>query len=109
MTGRIILLSFSWLLIAAHFSRAENNLLVIISLAIPFLLFIKKRWSLVAVQVLTLCGALVWLFTTYNLIKSRIAVGEDWTRMAIILVAVAILTIVSGLLLGSAKIKERYR
>jgi len=53
MIPRIILISITWLMIAAHFSRADNNILMIISLLVPFLLLIKRRLALLALKGLT--------------------------------------------------------
>lgn len=101
-------MSFVWLILAAHFSRADNTLLMIFSLIVPLLLFIKKRWALLALQLLTLSGALVWLFTIWKLIKLRISMGEDWVRMASILFGVFLITLLAAVLLASPKVKKRY-
>jgi hypothetical protein len=108
MAGRIILLSFSWLLLAAHFSRADLNILMVISLLIPLILIIRKRWALITVQLLTIAGALEWIRTTWILAVSRISDGEEWARMAIILVSVSIITFIAALLLNSKKVKKSY-
>jgi hypothetical protein len=108
MIGRSIFLYFTWILLAAHFSRANSTLLMIVCLAAPLILLIKKRWALISIQIATLAGAGVWLLTTYQLIKTRVALGEDWARMAIILISVSLITAIAGILIGSGKNKERY-
>ena len=109
MILRIVLIAFSWLLLAAHFSRANLAILAIISLLIPFILFIRKKWAHKILVILTILGAMEWVRTTWQLINSRIESGEDWKRMAIILFSVAIFTLFSAILLNSKRIREKYR
>ena len=79
-------------LLAAHFSRANFIPLVILSLAIPFLLLIKRAWVARVIQFLLLAGAAEWIRAMFGYISIRKENGEDWTRLAVILVAVALLT-----------------
>ena len=74
MKLRIFLLALSAILLAAHFLRTFS-----ISLSAPFILFIKKRWSLLAVQALTVVAATIWLFTLQGIIQLRIQEGRSWT------------------------------
>jgi len=109
MILRIILIAFSWLLLAAHFSRANNNIISIICLLIPFLLLIKKKWAHKSLIILTVLGAIVWVHTTWQLINTRMESGDDWKRMAIILFSVAIYTLFSAFMLNSKKTRTRYK
>jgi hypothetical protein len=108
MKTRITLLIISWLLLAAHFSRAGQTILMIFSLIVPLLLFIRKKWALRAVQILTAAGAVVWIDTTWQLIRVRMDMEQDYIRMAVILLTVALFTLVSALLAGTGKMKARY-
>lgn len=102
-----MLLSFG--LLAAHFSRADLLPLVVVSLAIPFLLFIPKAWVARAMQLLLLAGAAEWIRAMFGYISIRREIGEDWTRLAIILVAVALLTASAGLVFRGKALKKRYK
>ena len=108
MKTRLILIIISWLLLAAHFSRADNTILMICSLLVPFLLFIIRKWALRVVQILTVAGALIWVDTTWQLIQRRIEMGEEYGRMSVILLSVAIFTLVAAHLAGTGKMKEKY-
>ena len=108
MILRIILIAFSWLLLAAHFSRANNNIIAIICLIIPFILLIKRKWALNMLIILTVLGALEWVRTTWQLIHTRIESGDDWKRMAIILFSVAVFTIFTAFTLNSSRIRKKY-
>lgn len=81
---------------------------MLFALAFPFLLFIKKRGTLIASQIFLYLGAVEWILTTYSLALGRIARGEDWLRMAIILGTVAAFTVFSGLLLNRKSLREEY-
>lgn len=108
MISRVIITVLTWLLLAAHYSRADNTVFMILSLLVPLLLLVRKFWAHLALVILTLAASLVWVATALRLINQRINAGDDWTRMAIILFAVALFTIFSAVFLNSRKIKERY-
>lgn len=96
------------LLLSAHFLRQGNLGLTGVCLLAPLLLLVKKRWSLLVLQGLAYLGALIWLRTAIILIQQRLALGEPWFRIALILGAVALLTVVAGLLLNTAAVRAKY-
>jgi hypothetical protein len=106
---RLLPVLLSFLLIAAHFSRADQKILVIISLAIPFLLLIKKRVIIRIMQIVLLLAAAEWIRSMLIYIEVRKISGDDWTRLAIILSVVAIYTAASGLFLQNRKIMNNYK
>jgi hypothetical protein len=101
--------ALSFVLLAAHFVRSGSALLVLLSLACIGLLFIPRRWAARTVQVLLVLGALEWLRATVVLIDHRMSADDDWLRMAIILVCVALFTGLSALLLQTPRLRRRYR
>lgn len=106
---RLLPVIFSFGLLAAHFSRVGVFPLVILCLALPLLLFIKKRWVARCIQVMLLLGAAEWIRAMLGYIEIRKSIGDDWTRLAIILIAVALLTGLSGLVFRGKKLKAIYR
>lgn len=108
MKLRISLLALSAILIAAHFLRTSSFIAVLICLAAPFLLFVKKRWSLRTVQALTVVAAIVWLFALNDIIQQRIFEGREWIGPLIILGVAAGFTLLSGWLLNSPVVTEKY-
>ncbi len=102
-----VLLSFG--LLAAHFSRADLFPLVVISLVIPFLLLVRKAWVARTIQLLLLLGAAEWIRSMFGYIEIRKSIGEDWGRLAIILIIVALLTACSGLVFRGKSLKLRYK
>jgi hypothetical protein len=106
---RLLPVILSYGLLAAHFSRAGYFPLVLLSLIIPMLLFVKKKWAARILQVLLLIGGAEWIRTMLGYIEVRKAVGEDWGRLAIILISVALLTACSGLVFTGKSLKRRYK
>ncbi len=101
-----VILAFG--LLAAHFSRANMPPAVIVSLITPFLLLIRKPWIARSIQVLLLIGAAEWVRSMLGYIQVRKEIGEDWGRLAIILVTVALLTACSALVFRGKSLKKRY-
>jgi hypothetical protein len=101
-----VILAFG--LLAAHFSRADMFPLVVVSLVIPFLLLIRRPWIARSIQVLLLLGAAEWIRAMFGHIEVRKSIGEDWGRLAIILVTVALLTACSTLVFRGQSLKKRY-
>ncbi len=109
MILRVVLIILSSVLLSAHFLREGEILLTAAYLFLPLLLLIKRRWVLIVLQIFTYGGVLVWFYTLYVLINERMSLGIPWVRMAIILAVVIIITLISGLLLNSKVVKEKYK
>jgi hypothetical protein len=105
---RLIPVLLSFVLLAAHFSRGGNTPLVALSLIFPLILLVRKPWVPTTVQVLLVLGGLEWVRRTVELVGQRQALEESWTRMAAILAAVAVFTMVSALVFMSKALKQRY-
>ena len=95
-------------LLAAHFFRAGNYLLVALCLASPLLFCFKERWSLILLQLGAYCASASWLAATLSLVQLRQQSGQPWTAAAVILGAVTVFTLLAGLLLNSRCMRERY-
>ncbi len=106
---RLLPVFLSALLLAAHFLRARMYPLLVVSLAFPFVLLCPRRWAARVVQVALVLGAVEWIRTALMLIMIRQAEGRAWTRMTIILGAVAAVTAASGLVFRLGAIKKRYQ
>jgi len=108
MLIRIVLYALTALLIGAHFYRAGNMVMVMICVAAPFA-FLYRRWlSLVLLQALAYGAAVTWLYTAWQLVQMRQALGQKWALAAAILGAVALYSLLSGLLLNSRVMRARY-
>lgn len=98
----------STLLIAAHFSRVDNDWLAIFCLALPFILFVKKFWIKRVYQILLVIGGVIWIERTVTLVQMREEAGEPWSRLAIIISIVALITVLSALSFETKKAKSRF-
>jgi hypothetical protein len=108
MKLRITLLALAAILIAAHFLRLFAIIPMLMCLAAPFILLIKRRWSLITVQALTVVAAVIWLSALNGIIQQRVLEGRSWTASAIILGVVTGYTLLTGWLLNSPPVKEKY-
>lgn len=105
---RIVLLILSCLLLGAHFLRGGHLVLMVLCLIIPSLLLIKKRWSLIIVQIFLFVGTWIWIRTAIIIIHERMILGIPWGKIVIIIGPIAIFTLLAGLLLNSQVVRKRY-
>lgn len=108
MALRIGLYVLAALVLGAHFLRRGDVLMVALCLAAPLLFLWRRRWSLLVLQVLAYGAAAKWVDVALQLVRQREQYGQSWTAAAIILGSVSLLTLLSGLLLNSRVIRERY-
>ena len=105
---RLLPVILSLLLLAAHFYRAGQVVVTALCLALPLLLLLRKSWVPRLFQVLLVLGALEWLRALYGFAAMRIAFGEPWTRLALILGAVALFTALSGMVFKNRALRDYY-
>ncbi len=105
---RLVPAILSILLLAAHFYRAGNLLLVIVIASTSLLLFIKSPFVVRVIQVELLLGGLEWVRTLIRLVNIRQTHNLPWERLAIILGIVAAFTIMSALVFNLKAMKTRY-
>ena len=105
---RLLPVILSFLLLAAHFYRGGEMVLVVLSLLLPFLLLLRRHWVPWVIQVALFLGVLEWLHTAWTIAQVRMQFGAPWTRMAVIIGAVALFTALSGLVFHGRGLKTRY-
>jgi len=109
MVIRIVVYVIAALLIGAHYLRAANIPVMAICICVPFIFLYRRRLSLVLLQIFAYAAAGIWLQTAWELVQVRQAHQQDWKVGAAILVAVALYSLMAGLLLNSNVMRERYR
>ena len=97
------------LLLAAHFYRAAALPLVLACLALVALQALRRPWVPRVMQLALLAGAIEWAWTAALLMQQRLALGQPWQRMAIILSVVALATLAAAAVFRHARVKARYR
>ncbi len=105
---RLIPVILSFLILGAHFSRDDMNLLMVIALVFPFLLFVKKSWVPKMFQIALVLGALEWLRSLYFYIQAYQENGQSWTRLLMIIGGVTLFTALSALVFNSKKLRKKY-
>jgi hypothetical protein len=105
---RLLPVLISFLLLAAHFLRAGHTLATFALIFLLLVLFVKKPWVPRLMQMVLFVGAVEWLLTLVSVAQMRIEFGMPWTRMAIILGAVALFTLLSGLVFWGKALRNRY-
>ena len=105
---KLLPVMISFLLLAAHFYRAGQVILAGLSLAVLALLLLKETWVVRFIQAALMLAALEWIRTLYFFAQIRIESGQPWTRLAIILGLVALLTALSALVFKARTLRTRY-
>ena len=97
-----------FLLLAAHFLRAENHLAVILSLIFAGLILVRRPWAARAAQIGLLLGSAEWLRSTISLVIVRQEMGAPFLRLAIILGGVFLFTLLAALIFQTSRIKAHF-
>lgn len=100
---------FSMLVLGAHFFRDGNLVALGAVIVLLVLLLLKKPWVSYVYQSLLVVGAVEWIRTLVEIARRRVAMGEPWTRMAIILCVVAVVTAASALVFRTRELRRRYQ
>lgn len=109
MITRIALYVIAAALISAHFLRAGAWIPAVLCLMTPSLFFLSHRRSLLLLQWLAYAAAVSWLWTAWELMLLRSAIGQPWLLGIVILATVAAFSALVGALLHSSNMQERYR
>jgi len=96
------------LLLAAHALRRGEWALCAALTALPLLLLTRRGAArLVAAGVLVL-GALLWVDASLSFVRLRLAFGQDWLRLALILSGVTLASLGAGLWLLGRRAQELF-
>ena len=100
----------SVLVLGAHFLRLTNSLPVVgvVVLVLLGLLFVRQPWSARLVQTVLVIGTVEWIRTLYNFAQIRMALGEPYLRLVLILGVVAAVTLCAALLFQTRTLRDHY-
>ena len=97
MILRRIMIFLVYALLAAHFLRYGNIVLVVLFTVSPFLSLIKHKYAIYVVQTILVLSVLgIWFPTMMSLAQARIEMGLPWLRMVFILLGVMLLTLITA-------------
>jgi len=97
------------LLLAAHSLRGGHPAGVVVSIALPVLLAVRRPWAARALQLGLVAGALEWARTAFVLIQARREMGEPFLRLACILGGLAAATALCLFVFWSHRTKWHFR
>lgn len=100
--------SLAALLLAAHFFRAGQIELAAACVAALALLAVPRAWAARTLQVALIAGAIEWVRTLVEFASVRMAMGQPYLRLAVILLAVALFTAASAAVFQQARVRRRY-
>jgi hypothetical protein len=96
------------LLLGAHFLRFFAMGLVSLCMLLPFLLLVRRAWAARIYQAVLVVGSVLWVRTALILADDRRSQGLPASRLLLILLGVALLTLVAALLFESPSLRRRY-
>lgn len=105
---RLLPVMISALLLAAHFYRAGQDVLVAIALLLPWMLLLKRTWVPLVLTVALIFGAFEWAHTLLRIAMIRAEMGAPWLRMALILGGVTLFTAASALVFRLPVLRRFY-
>ena len=73
------------LLLAAHLSRHEQDVVAIVTLIFPLFLGLDKKWLWQLQTIILGIGTILWIYATYNLFNQRLEAGLPYLRLLSIL------------------------
>jgi len=106
---RLLLPLLALLLLAAHFYRADWLAPAAVSIALIPLLAVPRWWAARTLQLALVLGALEWLRTLAVFAAMRVAVGQPVLRLAVILGAVAAITLLAAWTFQHRTLRARFR
>jgi hypothetical protein len=96
----MLLPALALLLLAAHFFRGGLFALAALAIGLVTLLFVPRAWAALVLRTALALGSIEWLRTAWDLAERRALAGQPYTRMLLILGAVAAFTAVAAWLAG---------
>lgn len=101
--------TLSLVVLAAHFLRAGSLVLVLLTLVVAGLLFVRRPWAGTITKWMLVIGAIEWLRTLVLLTNQRRFDGLSYTRMALILASVGLFTLASAALVRTRRARVHFR
>lgn len=105
---QIMLVLFSYLLLAAHFLRAGAILMMLLTFGLLSLLFVRQSWAARVLQGWLLLGAVVWILTAIMTAVERAGRGRPALRMLLIMGAVAAVTVLAAWTLERGRLRRHF-
>lgn len=105
---QLLLVVFSFLLLAAHFLRAGAILMMLLTFGLLSLLFVRRPWAARVLQAWLLLGAVVWVLTAVMTAVERFGRGRPALRMLLIMAAVAGVTMLAAWTIQLGRLRRHF-
>jgi polyferredoxin len=96
------------LLLAAHALRRGEWALCAALTVLPLLLLTRRGAARLVVAGALVLGALLWVDAGLDFVRLRLALGQDWLRLALILASLTLLSLGAGLWLLGRRAQELF-
>jgi len=106
---QFLMIVISFLMISAHFYRANNHYLAYFLILVPFFLIIRKKYIVRFTQIILFLSSIEWWIVIYKIINIRRMYNMPWIRFSLIMSLVAVFTLLSIVVLESKIMKKIYR
>lgn len=106
---RLLLPALALLLLAAHFYRADWLVPAALCVALLPLLAVPRPWAARVLQAVLVLGAVEWLRTLAAFAAARMAVGQPYLRLVLILGIVAAVTLLAAAVFQHRSARVRFR
>jgi hypothetical protein len=104
----IVAVFLSFAVLAAHFLRSGEIVLVGATLCLLVLLAIPKAWAARVLQLVLLAASIEWIRTMVEIVHARMAAGMPYTRTVLILSGVALYTLATAFAFHLPAMRRRY-
>lgn len=105
---RLIAPVLAVLLLGASFFRAGDGLMLVACVLLLGLMAAPRPWAARIVQAALVMGAVRWVLVAWMIGAARAAADAPYLRMALILGAVALFTLLATLVFRSASLRRFY-
>lgn len=113
-TGSCIIVSLmfpvviSFWLLSAHFLRMGDWVGFVILLIFPLLLVIKRPLIVRIMQLSLIFSSLAWMQITYQMLMTRMMMGDDWQRLTVIMGGVICFTLLSACTFFHSRLEHHF-
>ncbi|WP_082936318.1 4Fe-4S binding protein [Halodesulfovibrio spirochaetisodalis] len=106
--GWLVIPVLGVLLLAAHFLRFGDTGLAIALAGVSGLCFTRLAWGRIVCATVLFLGSFLWIQTGIDFVQIRMAVGQPWIRLAVIMSAVCGFSLAGAWLLSTDKAAARF-
>jgi hypothetical protein len=108
ISGWLLVPAFALVLFAAHLFHGGATLLAAFPVVLAGVLAVRRWWVARLLQVVLAVATIEWLRTTVVLSQARIAHGQPYVRLVVILAAVAAFTALAAAVFQVQRLRNWY-